>query len=260
MDIASIVGIFFGIGMILFGQTLEGGKVKDILQITAAIIVLGGTTGAVMLQFSPKTLISALVGLKAVFLGQKIDSLGTIQLMVDLAKRARREGILVLEKEVDRLPDPFFQRALRLAVDGLEPEMVNKIMEEEMATVEHEWKHKAEVWEAFGGYLPTIGIIGAVLGLIVVMQDLSDIEKVGHGIAVAFVATVYGVGSANLIALPMAGKLKAVGARLTRFYEMTLRGVNLIQEGTNHTIIGETLASYLDAKARASLDLGGKEK
>jgi len=246
MDIASAVGIFFGVGMILWGQNLEGGSVREVLQLTAAMIVLGGTSGAVMLQFAPKTLIAAALSLKSVFLGEKIDSVGLIRQIVEFSKRARREGILALEKEISNVSDPFLSRALRLAVDGLEPKTICDAMETQMATIEDEWKHKAEVWEAFGGYLPTIGIIGAVLGLIVVMQNLTDIKKVGEGIATAFVATVYGVGSANLITLPISGKVKALGQKILRFKDMTLKGVLMIQEGTNHSIIEETLKGYLD--------------
>ncbi|MCX7047636.1 MAG: flagellar motor protein [Candidatus Sumerlaeota bacterium] len=249
MDFASCIGIFFGVAMILLGQALEGGSAKQIMQVTAAIIVIGGTIGAVMLQFSPKKLIGSVLGLKAVFLGVKTDPVGLILQIVDFSKRARREGILALEQEVGKVPDPFLSRALRLAVDGLEPKTISESMEIEMQHIEEEWKHKAEVWEAAGGYLPTVGIIGAVLGLIVVMQNLSDITKVGHGIAVAFVATVYGVGAANLISLPIAGKLKACGKELVVSKDMALRGVLLIQEGANHTVIAEALKGFLDEKA-----------
>ncbi|NQU43160.1 flagellar motor protein [bacterium] len=251
MDLASIVGIFFGVGMILLGQVLEGGSPKQVMQVTAAIIVFGGTIGAVMLQFKPATLIGAVLGIKTVFLGHKTDSVGQIELIVDFARRARREGILALEKEIPNVSDPFFSKALSMAVDGLEPKTLYETMETEMATVEEEWKEKAEVWEAAGGYLPTVGIIGAVLGLIVVMGNLTDIEKVGEGIAVAFVATIYGVGMANLISLPIAGKLKATGKQIVKFKEMTLKGVLLIQEGINHSIIEEELKGYLDEKTRA---------
>ncbi len=250
MDIASIVGVFFGIGMILIGQALEGGSAMQLVQGPAAIIVIGGTIGAIMLQFAPKTLVASLLALKAVFLGVKTNQVEAINQIVDFARRARREGILALEKEVPNISDPFFAKALNMAVDGLEPKTLYETMETEMETMEHEWKEKAEVWEAAGGYLPTVGIIGAVLGLIVVMQNLDDIEAVGHGIAVAFVATVYGVGAANLLCLPIASKIKATGKRIVRAREMTLKGVLLIQEGINHAIIEEELKGYLDEKER----------
>ncbi len=250
MDIASIVGIFWGTGMILVGLIMEGGALSDVLQITAAVIVLGGTSGAIMLQFPPKTLIAAVLGLKTVFLGYKIDMTGMIEQMVDFARRARREGILALEKELPNIEDPYFSKALSMAVDGLEPKTLHETMETERESVEDEWKQKAEVYEAAGGYLPTVGIIGAVLGLIQVMKNLDDIKQVGHGIAVAFVATVYGVGAANLICLPIAGKIHATGKNIAKFKDMTLRGVLLIQEGINHSIIEEELKGYLDEKTR----------
>jgi chemotaxis protein MotA len=250
MDLASAIGIFFGVGMILLGQTMEGGKAEQILKFTAAMIVLGGTTGAVMVQFPTKTFLAGIGGIKSVFFGDKSDPLSLIAQMVDFSKRARREGILALEKDIPTVTDPFLSRALRLAVDGLEPKMISETMEIQMTTIEEEWRHKSEVWEAFGGYLPTIGIIGAVLGLIVVMQNLEDIKKVGEGIATAFVATVYGVGAANLVSLPIAGKLKMRGAEIIKFKDMTLKGVLLIQDGTNHSIIEEELKGYLDEKNR----------
>lgn len=252
MDIASCIGIFFGWGMIILGLLLEGGSVVQIMQYTAAIIVLGGATGACLLQFPPKTLISAVLGLKSVFLGEKIDSAALIRQIVEFARRARREGILALEKEVPNITDPFFSKALTMAVDGLEPKTLFETMETEMQTIEEEWKHKGEVWEALGGYLPTVGIIGAVLGLIQVMKNLSDIDEVGRGISVAFVATVYGVGMSNLVCLPIAGKLHAIGKAIAKYKDMALKGVLLIQEGINHSIIEEELKGYLDEKTRAA--------
>jgi len=257
MDIASCIGVFWGVAMILTGLKLEGGEFKEVLQVTAAIIVFGGTSGAVILQFTPARLIGAVVGLKTVFRGVKMDPAGLIHQIADFARRARREGILALEKEIPDITDTFFSKALGMAVDGLEPKTLHETMETEMDTIEEEWKQKAEVWEAGGGYLPTIGIIGAVLGLIQVMKELTDIEKVGEGIAVAFVATIYGLVAANLICLPIAGKLQSTGKQITKFKDMTLKGVLLIQEGINHSIIEEELKGYLDEKSRAKYTSAG---
>ena len=251
MDIASMIGIFFGVAMILTGNHMEEGLISSVIRVPAGIVVFGGTMGAVMLQFPPKTLLAAIGALKTLFLGVKINRIALIQQIVDFARRARREGILALEKEIPNITDPFFSKALSMAVDGLEPKTLFETMETEMGTVEEEWKEKADVYEAAGGYLPTVGIIGAVLGLIVVMGNLNDIKLVGAGIASAFVATIYGVGMANLICLPIAGKLKATGKNIASFKEMTLKGVLLIQEGINHSIIEEELKGYLDEKTRA---------
>ncbi len=250
MDFASIIGIFWGVAMILAGNALEGGSVTSVLGKSAFIIVIGGTSGAILLQFSIKTVMAAMLGLKDVFLGVKLDSEELIHQIVEFARRARREGILALEKEIPNIQNPFFSKALGMAVDGLEPKTLCETMETEIASVEEEWKEKSEVWEAAGGYLPTVGIIGAVLGLIIVMGNLSDIERVGEGIAAAFVATIYGVGAANMVCLPVGNKLKRIGKHIARHHEMTLKGVLLIQEGINHSIIEEQLKGYLDEKAR----------
>lgn len=254
MDIASFIGIGAGVGLILLGNAMEGGSVSSVIgvaHIPAGTIVFGGTLGAILLQFPPKVLIGSLLSLKAVFLGVKLDYTGMIEQQVDFARRARREGILALEKEIPNISDPFFSKALTMAVDGLEPKTLYETMETEMETEEDEWKEKAEVWEAAGGYLPTVGIIGAVLGLIIVMGNLNDVNAVGHGIAAAFVATIYGVGMANLICLPIGGKVKSAGKGIVRYKDMTLKGVLLIQEGINHSIIEEELKGYLDEKARS---------
>lgn len=260
MDLASVIGIFFGVAMILTGNAMEGGKVTSVIGIPAGVIVFGGTLGAILLQFPVNVLIGALMGIKTVFLGEKMDPAGQITQIVDFARRARREGILALEKEIPNITDPFFSKALGMAVDGLEPKTLFETMETEMGTIEEEWKEKSEVWEAAGGYLPTVGIIGAVLGLIVVMGNLDDITKVGHGIASAFVATIYGVGMANLICLPFGGKIKSTGKAIVKFKEMTLKGVLLIQEGINHSIIEEELKGFLDEHAKKKLEAAGGGK
>jgi chemotaxis protein MotA len=251
MDIATIIGIFFGIGMIVSGNLIEGGKIQSFVGIPAGMIVFGGTAGAVLTQFRIKSLINMVAGIKSAFLGVKLDQLGLIHQIVDFARRARREGILALEKEIPNITDPFFSKALSMAVDGLEPKTLYETMETEMSTTEEEWKDKAEALEAAGGYSPTCGIIGAVLGLIVVMGNLEDIKKVGEGIASAFVATIYGLFLANLICLPLAGKIKSIGKDVVKTKEMTLKGVLLIQEGINHSIIEEELKGFLEESKRA---------
>jgi chemotaxis protein MotA len=200
MDFASIIGIFWGVAMLLVGNALEGGSVKSMLGKSAFIIVIGGTSGAILLQFSIKTVMAALLGLKDVFLGVKLDSEELIHQIVEFARRARRAGFLALEKEIPNIQNPFFSKALGMAVDGLEPKTCAK-----------PWKRKSprsrksgresEVWEAAGGYLPTVGIIGRARPHHV-MGNLSDIERVGRRVAAAFVATIYGVGAAIMICCP----------------------------------------------------------
>jgi chemotaxis protein MotA len=241
-------------GLILLGNHLEGGHIGALLQKTAALIVFGGTTGACVLQFPMSVTIAAFKSILTVFKHAKVDPQSTIRLIVEYAKRARREGILALEKEIPNLGDPFFSKALRMAVDGLEPKQLIETMETELTTLDEQDEGAIKFWEAAGGYAPTVGILGAVLGLIHVMSNLSDPSKLGEGIAVAFVATIYGVGSANLLFLPFSNKLKLLGKDRAKVRAITLKGVLLIQEGINHSIIQEQLLSFLDDKQKTSFE------
>lgn len=264
MDFGSIFGLVIGIGLILFANYEEGGTIKDITQPTAAMIVLGGTLGACVVQFPLKTTFGSFKALITVFLKKKIDAEATIAQIVDFAKRARREGILALEKEIGGISDHFFAKALRMAVDGLDPKQLVETMEAEIGTTEEELEGPVKFFEACGGYAPTMGILGAVLGLIGVMKNLDDPSMLGSGIAIAFVATVYGVGCANLLFLPFSTKLKYNGKELLKVREIILKGVLLIQEGINHSIIEEQLKSYLDEKEKKKYEAhhgngGGKE-
>lgn len=250
MDFGSVLGIVIGFGLILFANKMEGGQIGSLLQLTAFMIVGGGTLGAVMLQFPLSKLMLAAKGGLQVFLRKKKDPNAAIAQIVEYAKRVRREGILALEKEIPNIKDAFFAKALRMAVDGLEPKTLLETMETEIATLEGDHEFQMKVWEAAGGYVPTVGILGAVLGLIHVMAHLDDPSKLGGGIATAFVATVYGVGFANLVFLPFSNKIKTNGKDSMMLCEIQLRGVLLIQEGVNHSIIEEQLKSYLDAKMK----------
>jgi chemotaxis protein MotA len=250
MDIGSLLGIVMSFGLILWANAIEGGHIESLMAGTAAMIVLGGTAGACVLQFPFPTTIASLKSLIQVFLPKKNDPRGVIALLVDFAKRARREGILALEKEIANIKDPFFAKSLRMAVDGLEPKQLVETMETEIATLEEEHEGPVKFYEACGGYAPTCGILGAVLGLIHVMSNLSDPSKLGEGIALSFVATVYGVGAANLIFLPFSTKLKLNAKSQMKVKEIVLKGVLLIQEGINHSVIEEQLLSFLDEKDR----------
>lgn len=249
MDKSTIAGILLAIGGIFAGLLLEGGKIAQILQPTAAMIVLGGTLGAVMVQFPLATVLQAFRRLAHVFLDRGKDSKKLIQELVRFALRARKDGIVALDSELPSIKDPFLKKALMLAVDGIEPEELRKMMELELDNEAERSEKVAQVFESAGGFAPTIGIIGAVLGLIQVMQHLENIDEVGKGIAVAFVATIYGVGSANLIFLPSAGKLKIKAREEQVVREMTLEGVISILEGINPRILETKLLGYfLDHK------------
>ena len=208
-DFATIGGLILAIGGIMAGLLMEGGKVKDVSQVTAAIIVLGGTLGAVMVTTPLTVLIGAAKRLLLVFFDKAQPMNDTLEDIITYATQARKQGIVSLEQQASKIQDPFLRKALNLAVDGIEMSQIRSIMETEISIVEQHGEAEVKVFEAAGGYAPTVGIIGAVLGLIQVMKNLSNIDEVGRGIAVAFVATVYGVAVANLFFLPAAGKLRS---------------------------------------------------
>lgn len=250
-DIASILGLVVAFGGILGGLIIEGGKIKDISQFTAALIVLGGTTGAVMVSMPVKTLLGAMRRLKGVFLDQQVDLNEMIEVIIGFASKARKNGLVSLEQEAFLIPDPFLKKALTLAVDGTDLQEIRKMLELEIGLEEQHAEAEAKVFECAGGYAPTVGIIGAVMGLIQVMKNLANIDEVGHGIAVAFVATVYGVGLANLVLLPAANKIKARIHDETQRKELILEGVAGIVEGMNPKLIRVKLESYSDAPSEA---------
>lgn len=243
-DLATIGGLLMAFGGVLGGLLLEGGRIKDVAQITAALIVFGGTLGAVMVTTPFSVLLRAFRKLHLVFVDRAPLPQDAIDEIISFASKARRHGIVSLEQDADNVPDPFLRKALNLAVDGTDLDAIRKMMELEMTVEEHRAEAEAKVFEAAGGYAPTIGIIGAVLGLIQVMKHLENIEEVGRGIAVAFVATVYGVGSANIFFLPAANKLRARAHRATQIKELMLEGVVAIVEGLNPKLIRTKLEAY----------------
>jgi chemotaxis protein MotA len=245
LDKASLGGVVLAVGGILAGLLLEGGNMRQILQPTAAMIVFGGTLGAVMLQFPLATIMLAFRQLGSVFVNPQRDPQATINLLVQFAQKARREGIVALDAELPEIEDSFLKRSLMLAVDGTEPQELRKMMELELDNQAEYEEQVPQVFESAGGFAPTVGIIGAVLGLIQVMQHLDKIDEVGRGIAVAFVATIYGVGSANLLYLPAAGKMKLRIREEQIMREMTLEGVASILEGMNPRMLETKLIGFL---------------
>ena len=261
MDKGSISGVTLATLGVVGGLLLEGGRISQILQPTAAMIVFGGTAGAVLLQFPLPVVVEAARSLARVFNEPAEDLEGGIQLLVRLANRARREGIVQLDSELEKINDSFLKKALMLAVDGTEPQDLRNIMELELDNQYERKERLHNVFESAGGFSPTIGIIGAVLGLIQVMQHLDKIDEVGRGIAVAFVATIYGVAAANLIFLPAAGKLRIRVREQQVQCEMMLEGVISILEGMNPRMLEVKLRSFLatseatvktEAKAQAA--------
>jgi chemotaxis protein MotA len=251
-DFATIGGLIVAAGGIIGGLVLDGGKISDIRQITAAIIVLGGTLGAVMVTSPLSSLIRAAKGLKSVFFEEVIDMQAAVEEIVAYATKARKSSIISLEEDLEKIGDPFLKKALSLAIDGTDLKELHKMMDLEIFQAEKLAEAGAKVYEAAGGYSPTIGIIGAVMGLIQVMKHLEDIDEVGRGIAIAFVATVYGVAVANLFFLPVANKLKARIHNDVQVKELLLEGVGSIIEGMNPKLIRVKLEAFVEP--------GGKKK
>lgn len=245
MDIASIAGIILALAGILGGMIIEGGSPAEILKPTAAMIVLGGTAGACMLQFPLHIVLAACKDIVKVLVHKGADGPAIIAQIVAFANMARKSGIISLDAELKNVKDPFLRQALMLAVDGTESSEVRKIMQLELDNKSEIEEKIPAVFEAAGGYSPTVGIIGAVIGLIQVMKNLSDIDEVGRGIATAFVATIYGVAIANLICLPAAAKLKFRHREEVMIKEMMLEGVISILEGMNPRMIETKLRTYL---------------
>ncbi len=230
---------------------MEGGSIRDISQVTAAIIVVGGTCGAVMISTPMHVLLGSVRRLAHVFV-DKIETPGAvIEELIGYAASARRTGLVALEDDAMKIQDPFLRKALNLAVDGTDLQEIRTMMQLEIELSENRGLAEARVFECAGGYSPTIGIIGAVMGLIQVMKNLANIEEVGHGIAVAFVATVYGVGLANIVLLPISTKIKARIESDTSLKELKLEGVVGIVEGMNPKVIRHKLEAYQLQNKRA---------
>jgi chemotaxis protein MotA len=245
MDKTSVIGLLLGLTAIIGGQVLEGGHLGSLVQPTAFLIVLGGTLGAVMLQSPMNVFVSGMKMFKWIFFPPVIAPKRIISQIAQWSHIARKEGLLALEGQTASIKDPFIRKGLQLLVDGAEPERLREVMEVEINAYEAGLKLAAKVWESAGGYSPTIGIIGAVMGLIHVMENLSDPSKLGSGIAVAFVATIYGVAAANLIFLPVAKKLLANIALLVTAREMLVDGLVGIANGDNPRIIESRLQGYM---------------
>ncbi len=251
MDKATLIGLILGIGAVLGGQVLEGGSVKSILQSTAFIIVFGGTFGAVFISFPFHEVIGAFQGIKKIIKEPPQDPHQIIKQITSYTNKARKEGILSLEKEIKNVNDPFLKKSLTMAVDGVEPNMIRDVMEKELEYLDEHGKGGGKVFKSAGGYAPTIGILGAVLGLIHVMENLNDPSKLGAGIATAFVATVYGVGSANLLFLPISNKLELRHRHDMIVKEMILEGIVSVSMGENPRLIEEKLVSFLSEKQKS---------
>ena len=244
MDRLSIFGFLLALIAILGGQYIEGGSITTLVDGPAALIVLGGTVGAVMLQSSASSFFLAMKLSLWVFVPPRSNLLPGLRKIINWSIVARKEGLLGLEEAADTESDPFARKALNLLVDGGEPDVIRSSLTVDFHTRENEHLSAAKVFEAMGGYAPTIGIVGAVMGLIQVMTNLSDPTKLGPGIATAFVATIYGVTLANLVLLPIAHKIKMIVLSHSHYQEMIIEGVVAIAEGENPRMIESKLTGY----------------
>ena len=250
LDKSTVGGLTLALSGVGIGLLLDGGKLMQVLQPTAALIVFGGTVGAVMVQFPLSIVLEAIGQLKYVFLNVEQESDSLVQNILRYAYKARKEGLLSLDAELSKIQDPFLKESLMLAIDGVNAADLRKMMELQLDYQGEKDERIPKVFDAAGGFAPTIGIIGAVLGLIQVMQHLQNINEVGKGIAVAFVATIYGVASANLLFLPWAGKMKIRIRERQVIQEMTLEAVLSIVEGVNPRALELQLGSYMSVPTR----------
>lgn len=253
MDLATIIGMLLAWGALIGSLVMEGGELKALINLPAALLVFGGTVGAATVSFRMSQIMGLPGVLAQAFREKTYDLAEVIAMMVGFAEKARREGLLTLEEEAREINDPFLQRGMRLAIDGTEPELVREILTTELHFLQARHKTGESIFTTMGGFAPTLGIIGTVMGLIHMLANLSDPAKMGPLIAGAFIATLYGVSSANLIFLPIGNKLKARSAEEVVVREIMMEGILAIQAGDNPRIVEEKLKAFLAPKLRETL-------
>lgn len=245
MDVATLVGVVVALGAIFMSMIMEGGNPASIILPPAMLIVFGGTIGATMATGMMKDFTGSLSALARAFTGKPSDPEASIATVVQFAETARREGLLALEEQAKSIEDPFLRKGIELAVDGTDPDELREILEAEIQSKKHHDKVATKFFNDMGGFSPTLGIIGTVLGLIHVLENLSEPDKLGHLIAGAFVATLWGVMSANVVWLPIGKKLARLGELEAKHMELVLEGVLSVQAGANPRIVEQKLLSFL---------------
>lgn len=254
MDITSLLGMVLGLGMLLSAFALEGGSMGMLLVETAAMIVLGGTFGATIVSYSLDELKKVPYFFKVIFTEKKIDYYVVMETLVETADKARREGLLSLESQLGEIDNEFLSRGLQLVIDGTDPELTRSMLEMEIESHENSQKVGVDIFMTMGGFGPTFGIVGTVMGMVVVLSNLSNPDELAHSIAVAFLATLYGIFSANMFWIPFATKIKVKAGREVLLMELVLEGILSIQAGENPRVIREKLLTFLpsDAKLKAA--------
>lgn len=250
MDIATVLGFIFGFGLIIAGFLVEGGSIAGLIQLSAGMIVFGGTIGALLINYPLRQVMKLPKGTMKTLFGKAPEAAEMIPLFSRLAEKARREGLLSLEEEEASLESAFIKKGVSLVVDGTDPELITAILEIEISAMEKRHGEVQAMLEALGGFLPTMGILGTVMGLVTVLSHLDEPEKLGGGVAVAFVATLYGVGFANLVFLPLAGKLKGLTHEEVMVRRMMLEGILSVQAGENPRVVQEKLLGFLPPAER----------
>jgi len=248
MDLFIIFGLIIGLSAVVVGNIIEGGTTAHLIQAAAAAIVFGGTLGAVIVSFPQKDILNALKGLKIAFYSKKTSERLLIEEILGLLVKARRKGVLALEDELTQVSDPFLKKGLRMVIDGYSQEVIRDVMYQEIKNYEDTVKRASKVFDSAGGYAPTIGIIGAILGLIHVLQNVADPSKIGTGIATAFVATVYGVGSANLVFIPIGKRIIYKANNEIKKMELIIEGLLGIERGINPHFLRAILESFREGK------------
>lgn len=250
MDIATLVGLLIGLGGLIGGFLWEGGHIGMLMVKTAAVIVFGGTFGAVIISFTMEEIKTVPYFFKVIFIDKKVDYLTVLDSLVETADKARREGLLSLESQLGEIDNPFLARGLQLVIDGTDPELTRNMLEMEIEAFENKEKVGQDIFMSAGGFAPTMGIIGTVMGLVHVLSNVSDPDKLGGAIAVAFLATLYGVGSANVLWIPFGTKIKGKSAKEVLLMELVLEGILSIQAGENPRVIREKLMTFLPPQTR----------
>jgi chemotaxis protein MotA len=245
MDIIALLGLIIGVGAIIAGNIAEGGTTGHLAQLAAAIIVFGGTAGATILSYPLKDLISAFSALKLVFSKNNTDPAAIIEDSVSILVQARRTGLVALQPQITQITNAFLRRGIMLVVDGVPPKIIREVMDQEITSYEARMKRAARVFESAGGFAPTIGIMGAVLGLIQVMSNVADPSRIGVGISVAFVATIYGVGSANLVFLPFSKRITNRLSEQVFLMELAVEGVLGVESGMNPYFLRAKLNAFI---------------
>jgi len=259
MDLATLIGLIVGWGALLVAVILEGGELHGLMNLSAFVLVMGGTLGATMISFPLAKMLRMAPVMKNAFFAKAENPADVVRQLVDFARKARREGILALEEEARQLDNRVLKTGIQLIVDGTPEEVVRTILETEVLAMQERHKEGANVFNTMGGYAPTMGVIGTVMGLVHMLSNLSEPEKMGPMIAAAFIATLYGVSIANLVFLPVGQKLKARTTEEVATYEMMVEGILSIQAGDNPRIVEAKMMAFCPPRLRAEIAMGGAE-